>query len=94
MASVLVRHKVNNYDTWRPIFEADGERRRAGGCTGTHLFRNLDNPNEVIINLQWDSVENARKFVANPGLEEVMKNAGVVDQPDVYFLDDAGRTAS
>jgi len=94
MAILLVRHKVADYDQWRSFYDRDGEMRRAAGCTGTHLFRNANDPNEIIINLQWDSVENAEKFLADPAVHQVMQQAGVIGQPDIWFLDDAGRTPS
>jgi hypothetical protein len=94
MAIILVRHTVKDYDAWRVVYDGDAERRKTGGCTGTHVFRNARNGNEVIINLQWDSVENAQKFLADPETGSAMAGAGVVGQPDIWFVDDAGRTAS
>jgi heme-degrading monooxygenase HmoA len=93
-AIILVRHTVKDYDAWRLIYDNDADRRKVGGCTGTHVFRNAKDGNEVIINLQWDSVENAQKFLDNPDTPAAMAAAGVVGQPDVWFVEDAGRTAS
>ena len=94
MAILLVRHKVADYDKWRQIYDDDAEARKAAGCTGTHLFRNAKDPNDVTINFQWDSIEHAEQFFASPKLHEVLQNAGVVGQPEVWFVEDAGRTPS
>ena len=94
MAIILVRHTVRDYDAWRKIYDGDAERRKAGGCTGTHVFRNSNDGNEIILNLQWDSVENAQKFLTDPETPAAMASAGVIGQPDIWFVDDAGRTAS
>jgi len=32
-------------------------------------------------------MENARQFASSPALKEAMTRAGVIDQPDVYFLE-------
>ena len=59
----------------------------AAGCKGGHLLRSTDDPNEVVIFFEWDTMENARRFTGSPDLKEAMERAGVVDQPDVYFLE-------
>jgi len=37
--------------------------------------------------LEWSDVGTARAFVKSKDLREAMKRAGVVDKPDIYFLD-------
>jgi heme-degrading monooxygenase HmoA len=68
--------------------------RKAGGSKGATLFRNIDNPNEVIVLLEWDSVDKARKFVQSEDLRQTMQKAGVAERPDIYFLDQVQRTPS
>ena len=51
-------------------------------------MRNADDPNELVILLEWDSLENARQFANADELREAMKRAGVADEPDVYFLEE------
>ena len=93
-AIVLARLKVPDYDKWRPVFESYAELRKSHGCTGTHIFRNAHEPTEPIINMQWDSEENARRFFSGDELRAAMQEAGMSAPPDVTFLEDAGRTAS
>lgn len=93
MAHMIIRHKVEDYGKWKAVFDAHSTTRKAGGCRGGHLFRNADNPNELIIVWDWDTLENARKFAASPDLREVMGKAGVSDRPDVYFLEEVERLA-
>ena len=38
MASVLVQHKVEDYDKWRAVFYQYGSTRGASGSRGTHLM--------------------------------------------------------
>ena len=87
MPYITIRHKVRDYDAWKPLFDAHGATRAAGGCKGGHLLRSTDDPNEVVIFFEWDTMENARRFANSPDLKEVMERAGVIDQPDVYFLE-------
>jgi hypothetical protein len=94
MPYLLVRHRVNDFATWKAVFDEQAKTRKASGSKGGYLFRNADNPSEVVIALEWDRVENARRFVASPDLRATMERAGVVDRPDVYFLNEAGRPSA
>lgn len=85
---MLVRHKVKDYEKWKPVFDEHAAMRKTGGCKGGRLFRNTDNPNETIIIWKWDTIENARKFAKSEDLEKVMQKAGVAEKPDIYFLDE------
>lgn len=93
MPYLLIRHKVKNYDKWKPVFDEHGAARRLNGSKGGHLFRNADNPDETIILLEWDSLDKARKFAQSEDLRKTMQRAGVSDKPDVYFLDEVERVS-
>ena len=92
MPYLLVRHKVEDYARWRPIYDEHAATRKAGGASGTaagRVFRNAADPNELVILLEWDDLEKARQFAQSEDLRQTMQRAGVVDQPDVYFLNEA-----
>jgi hypothetical protein len=88
MPYMLVRHKVKDYDQWKPVFDEHGAIRKDAGSKGAMVFRGEDDPNAVTILFKWDSVENAVKFSKSDGLRETMMKAGVVSQPDVSFLNE------
>jgi len=89
MPYLLVRHKVEDYEGWKPVFDHDyGATREQWGSKGGRILRNADDPNELVMLLEWDSLENARKFAHAEELREAMRRAGVADQPDVYFLEE------
>lgn len=84
MVYANVRHTVDDYEKWRPVFDADESRRRAAGATGVNrIYRDADNPNIVTAILEWDNEENARKFMDDPALREVMQKGGVIGMPSV-----------
>ena len=58
MAVILTRIKVGDYDAWKPLFDRDGPGARSS-ATGHRLFRNTDDPNEVFIQVEFDSTEDA-----------------------------------
>jgi heme-degrading monooxygenase HmoA len=89
MHYLLVRHKVEDYQRWKPVFYHDhGATRKRSGSNGGRILRNVDDPSELVILLEWDSLENARRFANAGDLREAMQRAGVADEPDVYFLEE------
>jgi len=58
MAHIFTRINVGDYDAWKPMFDQDtpGTRRTA---TAHRLFRNTEDPNEVFIQVDFDSADDA-----------------------------------
>lgn len=94
MSYMFIRHRVEDYVKWKPIFDEHGGTRKTSGSKGGRLFRNADDPNEVIIIFEWDNLKNAHQFVQSPDLQETMKRAGVSDKPDIYFLEEIDRPSA
>jgi heme-degrading monooxygenase HmoA len=88
MPYLLVRQKVTDYEQWKLAFDAHSVTRQANGSRGGQLFRNASDPNEVIMLFEWDVLENARQFAQSEEWHELMRRAGVVDLPTIYFLKD------
>jgi len=87
MVYVSVIQSLEDYAKWRPIFDSDSARRVAAGATGVNqIFRDVEKPNNVTVVLEWDTRENAHKFVSDPALREVMAKAGVVGMPSVAIM--------
>ena len=91
MAHLLIRHTVENYDEWRAAFDAHAPFRQASGSLGGHLFTAATNPNEIFMLLEWDDLQKARQFVESDELQKAMQNAGVMDEPDIYYLEELGK---
>jgi heme-degrading monooxygenase HmoA len=91
MPFVLVRHKVQDYAKWKPVFDEHGATRKASGSKGGHLFRSADDPNDLVILLEWDDEKKARQFVQSEDLRQAMQRAGVSGQPEIHFLDELAR---
>ena len=87
MVYINVRHTVADYEKWRSFFNEDDARRRTAGATGTNqIYRDADDANIVTTIIEWDSAENALKFMSDPALREVMQKAGVVGAPAVRAI--------
>jgi heme-degrading monooxygenase HmoA len=93
MPSLLIRHHVADYAVWKLHFDEHGIARRANGSQGGRIYRCAGTPNEVVILLEWDDLDRARLFADSDDLREAMTRAGVTDEPDIWFLEEADRLA-
>ena len=91
MPCLLIRHTVQDYSTWKAAFDEHGITRHANGSQGGRLFRDVTDPNEILVLLEWDDLERARLFADSDDLREAMARAGVTDRPDIWFLEDVER---
>lgn len=88
MAYVFVKHIVKNYTDWKSAFDAFIETRRAGGEKSFQIFHPDDEPNNLFLMFEWDSLDNARKFMSSEDLKNKMKEAGVIEEPQIHFLNE------
>ena len=88
MAHILVHHEVENYNNWKAVFDEHTDIRAQNGSKGGKVFRNANNPDDLFILLEWDNLENAKKFTQSENLGETMQRAGVVGVPEVYYLEE------
>jgi hypothetical protein len=89
MSYLLVRHLVQNFEDWKQVFDDMDKIRRELGSTKNLVFRNADDSQEVVILTEWDQLDNARKYASSADLREGMQKAGVIERPDVFFLEEA-----
>ncbi len=88
LTHVLVRHKVKDYSVWKRAYDAHLPKRLEAGLTEKYLFRGANDTNEVIILFEAKDPGRAKTFSESPDFRETMEKAGVIDKPDIYFVND------
>ena len=87
MASyLLVRHKVREFSEWKRGYDAHLPKRSEAGLTEKYLLRGAQDPNEVIMLFEARDLNHAKAFAESADLKETMQKVGVMDKPDIYFL--------
>lgn len=73
MAMIVTRIQVGDYDTWKTLFDQDvpGARRSARGY---RILRNVDDPGEVFVQVDFDSIDEAK------AARERLLASGVLDR--------------
>jgi uncharacterized protein (DUF1330 family) len=86
MTSMLVRSKVEDFQTWKKGFDEGADLRASFGGGAEQVFQDASDPNTYVAVIEWDTLEDARKFAQSPELKAAMAKAGVVGTPTVYFM--------
>jgi heme-degrading monooxygenase HmoA len=93
MVAILVRHTVADYAAWKTVFDEHGSTRKSFGSKGCQIFQDAENPKEITVLMEWDTLENARKFTGASSLRAAMQKAGVEGMPQISFLTGGERQA-
>ena len=91
MTHVLVKHKVQDYTTWKKVFDDFSDTRKSGGEQSFHILHPESDPNDLTLVFKWDSTENAKKFMNSEELKNTMQRAGVAEAPTITFLNEAAK---
>ena len=88
MATLIVRHKVEDFGEWKKAYDAFDNERKTMGVTGHGVYQLEDNPNDVTVLHKFANMEAAKSFAKSDRLKEIMKGAGVVGSPDMWFTNE------
>ena len=89
MPKVVLSHKVKDYDSWRPLFDADIERRKKTGMRNEQVYRSHNDPNHLYISADIDDPSILHDMMNDPDLAKKMEEGGVISKPEVLVLDPA-----
>lgn len=80
MPILRIEHSVPNYDGWKRAFDSDPADRQGHGVRRYQIFRSVDDPSYVMIDLEFDTQEEAEGLLATMRgvwagpAKEVMRN--------------------
>ncbi len=84
MAKLFLTHPIADYDTWRPVFDADAPRRAAAGLTNVVVLRDVDDPSSIWMVGDGDP-EKFQEMLQDPELAAAMQQAGVTGPPQLFI---------
>jgi heme-degrading monooxygenase HmoA len=79
---LTIIHSVPDYERWATLIR--GNRRTVDGAVGMTVCRSIDDPNEVMVNIELESAELARDLVSSPNFRELLDRAGIEIYPPVF----------
>ena len=88
MVRLFIRHRVDDYDAWRRVYDEFDAQRRSMGVNGDAVFQSVDDPNDVTGWHDFDSADAARSFVSSAELRDAMQRAGVQGDPQIWVVNE------
>jgi hypothetical protein len=86
MATVIIRHKVEDYVRWKRGYDEADWLRKQYGITYASIHREETNPNDIIAVHQFKDMKGAKGFVG--AVPPLMENIGVIGKPEIWFAED------
>jgi hypothetical protein len=64
MPILRIEHPVPNFESWKQAFDSDPVDRRKSGVRRYKIMRSVDDPNYVLIDLEFDTRAEAEGLLA------------------------------
>ena len=63
MPTLHIEHPITDFDTWSSAFDRFADARANAGVRGHRVQRPIDDPNYVVVDLDFDTREQAEGFL-------------------------------
>jgi hypothetical protein len=73
MSVLVIQHPVKDFQSWKKAFDSDPAGRAKNGVTRYVIYRPVENPNYVIVNLEFASRERAQAFLDQHAMRQAWK---------------------
>jgi quinol monooxygenase YgiN len=85
MQYVLIIHEVEDYNSWKQIFDRAAQLRKEAGEQTYQVLQDDRNPNKIVHFSSWTSIEAAKQFFESPELIKIRQEAGVEALEFIYL---------
>ena len=65
MPILRIEHSVPDYEGWKQAFDRDPADRKGSGVRRYRVLRSVEDPNYVLIDLEFDRLDEAEGLLAN-----------------------------
>ena len=89
MASMLVQHKVKDFEEWKKMYDSVADLRKSSVELSDSIYLDASDPNSLTVIFKWNSLANAQKYAQSPELKAAMEKAGVDGPPKINFINEA-----
>jgi hypothetical protein len=83
--NLTMHFKVKDFSAWRTGYDGNEKNRMSAGITNGRVFRNTDNPNEVVVLQDVADVAKARTWLDSDEMRTVLQKSGVIGSPSIRF---------
>jgi hypothetical protein len=62
MSILLIEYRVEDFSSWKAVFDQDPMGRRTHGVTHHRIYRDSDDPDHLMLSLEFPSDDDAKRF--------------------------------
>ena len=88
MAYMFARATVEDYANFREIFDGKEDMRQAAGASKSTVYQSVDDPNEVVVQIEFPTATAAKAFSTSEGLRNAMQQAGLKEPPRILVVNE------
>ena len=88
MATLIVRHRVRDYEAWKAVYDSADELRKQSGIVAASVYRDPEDHNAIVVRHQFRDMQGATSFAGSSELKEAMARAGVEGPPEIWIVED------
>lgn len=89
MVHMICRNRVADFSKWRTIFASHATAHLQAGLRLLHLWRTVDDPNNVFFVFEVAAIDRAQAFINSPDAAKAGQASGVLDG-EYHLVEDAG----
>jgi heme-degrading monooxygenase HmoA len=89
VAFTITRGRTKDFDNWRTNFDSLNERRRSSGVKNATIYRSAADPNDLLIVLEWDNLNNAQQYFQSQDVKQAMERGGY-ERVEIAYLENWG----
>ena len=87
MTYMLCHNHVSDFSKWKAVFDSHGDAHRNAGLVLRHIWRDVEDPNEIFFLFEVESIEKANGFIHSEESAKAGAEAGVIDGKYHYVED-------
>ena len=85
MQYVLIIHEVEDYNSWKQVFDRAADIRKEAGERTYQVLKYQSNSNKIVHFSSWTSIDDAKQFFESPQLVKIRQEAGVKPPEFIYL---------
>jgi hypothetical protein len=87
MLVMLCRNRVQDFSTWKRVFDSKTDTQVDAGLRLIHLWREVEDPDNVFFLFEVTDRQKAEALISSPDSAEIGRQSGVLDG-ECHFLEE------
>jgi hypothetical protein len=87
MAILRIEHPVQDYEAWKQVFDSDPVGRETSGVRRYQILRPVDDPNYVMIDLEFDTRSDAEAMLAELRVAWARVQGSIMSDPQTRIAE-------